>query len=221
MTWTTADDHHPTTETRAITAAITASNGVEKLLATNGAGLHRTFELMRTWADTAIRANRTDSTGTQLPIWCETHQRDRRRCPVPELCPGHPYQPGADPVGELASDHHDRATTDHADLLRLLHLRARIDTRIAQHATTYTRRRTTATDGPGSKHCASCYRWRATLTDIDLLPDGRPRYAGLCRRCGEFRSAYRQMPPLAVLEAWHTPGKRATKQLIDQALQHR
>lgn len=219
MSWTPADQHRPQREAHAVAAAIAADEDVDRLLAANGAGMHRTLELMRTWADTGVRANHTDTGGADLPIWCEAHQRDRRRCPVPELCPGHPYRPGADPVGELAADHHDQAATDHADLLRLLTLRASIDRRIAHHATTYTRRRN-GTDGtPGSAFCASCFRWRSTLVDIDLRADGKARFPGLCRRCGEFRSAYRRLPPLVVLEAWHTPGKRATRELIESALQ--
>lgn len=218
MSYTPIDQHHPRANVDLVAKVTAAAEPVDRLLANAGAGIHRALELMATWTNTGLRATTNDPNTGPTPMWCDRHHRDRRRCPVPELCPGHPYQPGADPTGEHATNRKDQAATDHTEMHRLLALRIRTDQRIAGLAEQYTRRTSGATAGPGSAHCASCYRWRATLTNIAHLPDGRPRYTGLCRWCGEFRALEKTLPPLAVLEAHHTDGMRVTKDLVDQAL---
>lgn len=67
-------------------------------------------------------------------------------------------------------------------------------------------------DGPGPDGCKSC--WRHVRRDgtrywqpIDLDNQGTPRYAGLCRWCGEHLKAYKTLPSTDLLE-YHHAGKR-------------
>lgn len=217
--WQPVDRYRPTRETRAIAEATEAGRTVEALLAYQARSLLVTLDLMREWANDGVKATRTNPGPRPQPLWCEKHNHDRSRCDDP-TCVGIPYDPGSDPVGELATAKRDRATIDRDDLVHLLATRARLDRRIAAIATRYTRPTSpTTSTGPGPSYCASCFRFRRTLTPVDLRPDGRPRYTHLCRRCGEFRAVEGVMPPLAVLEAWHTPGGRTTRAMVDRALQ--
>lgn len=224
-TWTSPDRHRPAAHRRAINAATEATEDVDRLLANHGAALHDALDLMATWADTGLRATLAGGAATDPPIWCTRHHRDRRHCDTPELCPGQPYQPGRDPVGELATDRSDQAAADRRLLLRLLHDRAVKDRKIAEIAQRYTRRRGVATTGGAGidpDWCSSCQRDGGYCEPIGRLPDGTPRRRGklggwLCRWCEGFLAAHGVEPPLEILRMRHA-GKRITQADIAAAL---
>lgn len=59
--------------------------------------------------------------------------------------------------------------------------------------------------------CTSCWRWKL---DRDVEPG---RYAGLCRRCGDFRAANQCLPTEAICRTWAAGSSRITPGMIAEA----
>lgn len=65
--------------------------------------------------------------------------------------------------------------------------------------------------------CISCARIKDHCEPIALHPNGRVKYATLCRMCGDFKGHYGRIPPIGVVEA-RRDGKSITNKLIEVAL---
>lgn len=72
-------------------------------------------------------------------------------------------------------------------------------------------------DGFTDDWCRSCWRNDRTCTPITKRGNGRPYYVGLCKHCGELRTALgmrrTQMPPLELVMLRHA-GQPITKRVV-------
>jgi hypothetical protein len=134
-----------------------------------------------------------------------------------ETCTACPHPIPSDPTGEgvIAADDaaalHGRFVTALAALDAAL---AEVTNLVGIATPERARRavkRPTAADVAADGWCRSCYR-----DNRHLEPAARPRYADLCRFCGDWRAAHDgQDPPRPILEARHR-GERITTKLIAQ-----
>jgi hypothetical protein len=128
--------------------------------------------------------------------------------------------------GEVATGHHDPTgdaaiTGDQAakDLRRLRFLvdqRVRItmelDALIASYPTQH-QQRADVEPTPGEDWCLACWKDAKYHSPVALHPDGRRRFKGLCRWCGEFKAANGFEPPTWLLHEKHR-GQSVTEGMV-------
>lgn len=130
--------------------------------------------------------------------WCERHEQSVSRCRSSgSLCDGVLRSGPADPTGTAATGT-DPVSRDRRDLVRMLtHVAvlARnldlIDGRWCGVAAVDESQR----PGPGEENCRCCWSADQLVTPVSVDGQGRARYRGLCRRCGQWRSTLGGVDP--------------------------
>lgn len=137
-----------------------------------------------------------------LVPWCERHEQSVSRCRASGLlCDGVMRSGPADPTGTAATGT-DPTATDRRAMVRLLtHVAViardldAIDSRYCGAPSVDETQR----PGPGEENCRCCWAADQLVTPVSVDGQGRARYRGLCRRCGQWRSTLGGVDPPAWL----------------------
>lgn len=131
--------------------------------------------------------------------------------------------------GEVATGHHDptgdaaisgdRAAKDLRRLRFLVDQRVRITMELDALIASYPTQHQQSADvepTPGEDWCLACWKDAKYHSPVALHPDGRRRFKGLCRWCGEFKAANGFEPPTKLLEVKHR-GEHVTEGMVIEA----
>ena len=73
---------------------------------------------------------------------------------------------------------------------------------------------------PGEDWCLACWKDAKYHSPVALHPDGRRRFKGLCRWCGEFKAANGFEPPTWLLHEKHRGQAITTGMVANAATEH-